>query len=161
MPHRALTLRLARRTDAPAMAAMARTLIETGLAPRYSAARMAGLIADGETTALVADDGAALQGYAVMHFGEERAHLMLLCVRPGQRRQGTGRRMLDWLLQSADVAGIASVHLELRADNAAAQVFYRRLGFSETLVVPGYYEGKIDALRMVRVLRKAASAEPQ
>ena len=39
------------------------------------------------------------------------------------------------------MAGIVSIRLELRADNAATLSFYRRLGFTETQLVPGYYEG--------------------
>lgn len=153
MAHRALTLRLARPADAPAMAQMAREQIEAGLTPRYTASRIDRLIRDPDTLALVADDGQALQGFAVMSFGEERAHLVLLCVQPGQRRHGIGRQLLGWLLRSAGVAGIASVHLELRADNAGALDFYRALGFEQSLLVPGYYEGRIAARRMMLMLR--------
>ena len=69
------------------------------------------------------------------------------------RHLGIGRRLIDWLVESARVAGIASIHLELRADNVSAQAFYRALGFSETLVVPGYYDGRVSARRMLRMLR--------
>ena len=41
---------------------------------------------------------------------------------------GIGRRLHEWLIEPARVAGIASIRLELRADNAAALSFYRRLG---------------------------------
>ncbi len=92
-----------------------------------------------------------------MEFGEERAHLMLLAVRPSHRRMGIGQRMLEWMIASARCAGIASVHLELRAGNEAARRFYRAMGFYETVLVPGYYrsgEGRKEgALRMLRVLR--------
>ena len=60
-------------------------------------------------------------------------------------------------LDSARCAGIASIHLELRASNDAARRFYRAMGFYETVLVPGYYrsgEGRKEgALRMLRVLR--------
>ncbi len=135
------------------MALMSRDLIEAGLAWRYSPQRIAALIAESETTALVACDATQLLGFAVMQFGDERAHLSLLCVRPAEQRRGIARRLLDWLLESAAVAGIASIHLELRADNDAARMFYRALGFSETVLVPGYYEGRFAARRMLRHLR--------
>lgn len=153
MAARAVTLRLACAQDAPAMASMSRDLIEAGLAWRYSPKRVAGLIAEPDTAALVACDGAQLLGFAVMQFGDERAHLSLLCVRPAQQRRGIARRLLEWLLESACVAGIASIHLELRADNEPARMFYRALGFSETILVPGYYEGRFAARRMLRLLR--------
>ena len=154
----AVTLRLASAQDAPAMAAMSRDLIEAGLEWRYSPARIARLIERPDTIALVACDASGLQGFAIMEFGDESAHLVLLCVRPTQRRLGIGRRLLDWLLESARVAGIASLHLELRADNGEAYAFYRRFGFSETIVVPGYYGGRIAAIRMLRILRAPTSA---
>ncbi|MED5618262.1 GNAT family N-acetyltransferase [Ideonella sp. BN130291] len=154
----AVTLRLARADDVQALAAMSRDLIEAGLGWRYSPQRMHRLMADRDTVVLVACDTAAVQGFAVMQFGDQRAHLVLLCVQPGLRRAGVGRRLLHWLLQSADVAGIESVHLELRADNDAALAFYRRMAFTETGQVPGYYGGQIAARRMVRRLRQAASS---
>lgn len=135
------------------MAEMSRTLIESGLAWRYTAQRMLALIAEPETIALVACDGAGIQGFAVMPFGDADAHLSLLCVQPAQQRQGIGRRLLDWLTSSARVAGMAAIRLELRADNAAALAFYRQFGFEETQTAPGYYDGRIDARRMALRLR--------
>jgi ribosomal protein S18 acetylase RimI-like enzyme len=151
----AITLRLARRTDAGVIAAMSRDFIETGLGWRYSADRVARLISERDTCALVACDAQGrVQGFAIMHFGELRAHLVLLCVRPERRRLGVGRSMIEWLLESARVAGIESLHLELRADNESAKAFYGRLGFTDTAVVPGYYDARVPAQRMVLVLRE-------
>lgn len=150
-----LQIRLARRSDAGAMAAMSRDFIEAGLAWRYSAERMVQLMAGPDTVALVACDAEdRVHGFAVMQFGDTRAHLVLLCVRPAARRHGVGRRLIDWLLASARVAGIESLHLELRADNPGAHAFYTRLGFTESERVPGYYDGRIPAQRMVLVLRE-------
>ena len=139
------------------MAEMSRTLIEAGLGWRYTSQRVAALIRDPDTVALVACDAVRLQGFAVMQFGDEQAHLSLLCVSPPQQRHGIGRRLTDWLVESAQVAGIATIVLELRADNPAALAFYWRLGFIETQRVPGYYSGLVDARRMVRLLRPDAA----
>lgn len=151
----AVTLRPARSGDVRAMAAMSRDLIEAGLSWRYKPARVAGLSRDPDTMALVACCGDTIQGFAIMQFGDERAHLTLLCVRRAQQRSGIGRRLIEWLIASARVAGIASIHLELRADNESARAFYRALGFGDTIVVPDYYAAGIAARRMVRVLRQA------
>jgi len=139
------------------MAEMSRELIEAGLAWRYTRSRMAALISDPETMALVACDGESIHGFAVMHFGDVDAHLALLCVLPAQRQRGIGRRLHEWLIESARVAGIASIRLELRADNSAALSFYRRLGFAETHLVPGYYDGQIAARRMTLLLHETTS----
>ena len=140
------------------MAEMSCELIEAGLGWRYTPPRIAALIRDPEIMALVARDEAGLQGFAVMHFGDAHAHLALLCVRAAQQRRGLGRRLHECLIASARVAGIASIQLELRADNAAALAFYRQLGFAQTQWVPGYYDGRIAARRMALALRAADAA---
>jgi ribosomal-protein-alanine N-acetyltransferase len=151
----AVTLRLARVQEARAMAEMSRDLIEGGLRWRYTPLRMAALVHEAETAALVACEGSRLHGFAVMQFGDAHAHLALLCVQPAQRQRGIGRRLHEWLVGSAQVAGMQSVRLELRADNAAALSFYRSLGYAETRLVPGYYDGRVAARRMALTLRAA------
>ena len=168
MTPRAITIRLADPRDAQAVAMMSRDFVESGLGWKYDAARVLRAIRDRETLAVVACESGnsaasstasrgALTGFAIMEFGDERAHLVLLAVRPSHRRLGIGQRMLEWLLESARIAGMASIHLELRAGNDAARRFYRAMGFYETVLVPGYYRGgegrKEGALRMLRVLR--------
>jgi|SRR5882672_4662490 len=140
-------------TDAQRLAALARDLIEAGLGWGYRPQRILELIRDPETVTLVARDRKRAVGFAVMRFGDERAHLILLAVLPAHQRRGIGRRMIEWLVESALVAGMTSVHVELRASNAPAYALYRSLGFSETFRVPGYYRGRETALRMLRMLR--------
>ena len=143
--------------DAGRLARLARDLIEAGLGWGYRAQRIAELIADPDTVTLVARDRGNLVGFAVMRFGDERAHLILLAIEPAHQRRGVARRMIEWLVDSARVAGMASVHVELRAGNAAAFAFYRSLGFVETFRVPGYYRGRETAVRMLRMLRRQAA----
>jgi ribosomal-protein-alanine N-acetyltransferase len=156
MTAHAISVRLAGQRDAQAIALMSRDLVESGLGWKYDAARVLKAIRDRETLTPVACDRGRIAGFAIMEFGDERAHLVLLAVRPTQRRMGIGRRLVDWLMTSARTAGIASVHLELRAGNEAARGFYRAMGFDETIVVPGYYRGREAALRMIRVLRSTS-----
>jgi len=58
-------------------------------------------------------------------------------------------------MESAQVAGIATVSLELRTSNDDARRFYLALGFTEAAYIPGYYRGRETAVRMVRELRPA------
>jgi ribosomal-protein-alanine N-acetyltransferase len=165
MTPRAITIRLAEPRDSQAIAMMSRDFVEAGLGWKYDAARVLRAIRDRETLAVVACESVksgsggsgAITGFAIMEFGEERAHLVLLAVRPSHRRLGIGQRLLEWMLQSARTAGMASIHLELRSGNDAARRFYRAMSFYETVLVPGYYRGgegrKEGALRMLRVLR--------
>ena len=148
-------LRLAQARDAQAIARMSRDLIETGLGWSYDAPKIQRLIADPDTLVVVAYNDVELTGFAVMQFGDERAHLVLLAVQPRHQRRGVARRMLSWLLQSARTAGIGELSLELRAGNAGARAFYRGMGFGDGGLIPGYYRNREPALRMVRALRIA------
>lgn len=160
MSSRDIALQPACRSDASAIAAMSRDLIETGLGWQYRSERVRRLIDDPETVTLVARDGGPMIGFSVMTFGDERAHLVLLAVRPSSQRRGIARQLTRWLLASATTAGIASVHVELRAQNEAAYALYRALGFAETLRLPGYYRGCETAIRMMRLLRAPGLAVP-
>lgn len=145
-----LTLGLAAAADAAPIAAMSRELIETGLPWSWTPERVTRSLRQPETLVLAARDRAVLAGFAIMQFGEERAHLSLLAVRPDYRRQGVARRMLDWLSASALTAGISGIQLELRESNLDARRFYLKQGFGETVRVPGYYQGRESAVRMMR-----------
>lgn len=152
-----ITLRLAEAGDAHGIAVMSRDHIESGLGWKYDAPRITRAIQHRDMVVLAATEPEgrrdALRGFAAMEFGEERAHLTLIAVQPAHRRRGIGRSLVDWLVESAVTAGIASIHLELRSGNQAGKRFYRALGFSETVLVPGYYAGRESALRMIRLLR--------
>jgi ribosomal protein S18 acetylase RimI-like enzyme len=155
-----ITLQLAGRNDADAIASMSRDLIEAGLGWEYRAERIRQLMNEPETATLVARDGDRVIGFSIMSFADSHAHLVLMAVRPTAQRRGIARRMTRWLIESALIAGIASIHLELRAHNGAAYAFYRAVGFGETLRLPGYYRGRETAIRMVRVLRPPRQTVP-
>jgi ribosomal-protein-alanine N-acetyltransferase len=147
---RKLSLGLAAPADAAPIAVMSRELIETGLPWTWTPERVARNLAQADTLVLTARERACLAGFAIMQFGEERAHLSLFAVRPDCQRQGVGRRMLAWLTESALTAGISSIHLELRENNRDARRFYLKQGYGETARIPGYYQGRETAVRMLR-----------
>jgi ribosomal-protein-alanine N-acetyltransferase len=157
MHERDITLGFAYRADASALAAMSRDLVEAGLGWAYQAHRIRELIGDPEVVTLVARDHGRAVGFAIMKFTDDRAHLVLLAVARSHQRRGIGRRLLEWLLESARVAGTVSLHVELRAENRPAYLLYRSLQFTETFRINGYYRGREPALRMVRVLRVPAA----
>ncbi|MBI4290185.1 MAG: GNAT family N-acetyltransferase [Betaproteobacteria bacterium] len=150
-----ITLRLARLNEAPVIAAMSRDLIETGLGWSWDSERVSRAIRSRDTAVLVACDRMRVAAFAIMYFGDEHAHLNLLAVRTSHQRRGIGKRMVNWLIESALTAGIATVTLELRAANAGARRFYQTLGFTDAAQIPGYYRGRETALRMSRTLRRA------
>jgi ribosomal-protein-alanine N-acetyltransferase len=160
-----ITLRLAQPSDARRIALMSRDLIEAGPGWTWNPERVMQALKQRDTLTLVACDrargGEPLVAFAIMQFGDEHAHLALLAVQPKSRREGLGRRMIEWLVDSAYAAGIAAIHLELRSSNQSARRFYLALGFNETAYIPGYYRGREMALRMLRELRRPAIADVQ
>jgi ribosomal-protein-alanine N-acetyltransferase len=149
----AYEITLAQAADAASIAELSRDAIERGLSWRWTQRRVLRAIADPAINVAVARRDGELLGFAIMQYGDEDAHISLFAVRASQRRAGLGSALLGWLETTAAVSGMASIRLEARAGNAAAKSFYRRHGFVESGLSPGYYEDVEDAVRMVKRLR--------
>lgn len=149
-------IRLAFPADAKAIAALSRTEIEYGLPWRWKPARVGCAIADPDTNVVVVPEGDRLIGFGIMFYRDTLAHLQLLAVRPDARRRGIGSAVLDWLENVASVAGITTIRLEARQDNAAALAFYRKHGYRERASVLGMYQGREDGVRLEKLLARAS-----
>src|ERR1700733_6787924 len=147
-------LGLARAADAREIAEMSRDLVEQGLTWSWTPARVQHFISGSESSVVVARREQQIAAFAIMHFGDDVAHLNLLAVAPEHRRQGLGRQLMSWLTTTAVEAGVFRINLELRTQNDAARIFYEGLGFVQLGVVQGYYQGREAALRMSRRLAK-------
>jgi ribosomal-protein-alanine N-acetyltransferase len=147
-----IELRLATASDAFPIAALSRDLIETGLGWSWTPPRVRRSIECADTTVLMAHLKRQVVGFAIMHFGDEEAHLNLLAVRQDHQRVGLGRRLLEWLEESALVAGTSIVYLEVRASNRGAQKFYEKLGYRRVAHVPNYYSAREPAFYMAKDL---------
>ena len=155
----AIELRPARRADAPRLAAMSRKLIESGLEPCWTTERIERQLRSDDCVVLTARTTGEIAGFAIMQYGDDAAHLNLLAVQPAYRRLGIGRELIGWLEETARVAGTFAIRLEVRAANSTARAFYAALGYRETRLVPGYYQGVEDAIRLSRDLAVARSTE--
>lgn len=141
---------LATQQDAEQIAIMSRDYIESGLGWSWNKQRVLRYMREPEVVVVVARLAGELQGFAIMQFGEYKAHLNLLAVKVRHRRRGLGRRLLQWLEETAQTAGTFKISLELRESNRAAQEFYKRLGYRPCKRIAGYYQGRENAIRMER-----------
>ena len=158
---KAVSIRLAGMADAPSIAVMSRELIEMGLGWSWTPQRVARNIRDRETLTIVACDRAQLVGFGITQFEDEQVHLSLLAVRPDHQRSGIGRSLMQWIEESALVAGINTIHLEVRATNEGARRFYRALGFQEIALMPFYYRGREAAVRLRRAIGAQTASNPR
>ena len=146
--------------DAPAIANMSRTLIEPGLPWTWTPRRVAAHMKQRHSMVVVARSGSELVGFVMAQFGNDDVHLTLLGVAQTHRSAGVGRRLIEWVEESAVVAGLFMVKLEVRARNQAARRFYARVGYRESGVMTGYYSGVEDAIKLSRDLRVSGSNAP-
>lgn len=107
---------------------------------------------------IVFDDASAdtdttpgLLGFAGLSVSGPQADILTIASHPDARRQGIGRRLLDALLYHARAHDVEAVHLDVRADNTAAQAMYAAYGFEELDRRPGYYRDA-DAVLMRMLL---------
>ena len=155
----ACEIRLARAADAERIAVMSRDFIEHGLGWGWDAARVARRIRHRATNVVVAESGADLVGFGLMEYRDDEAHLLLFGVEPIYRRRGIGSSLLNWLETSAVTAGIELIFLESRATSAVARAFYAARGYRELGVMPRYYSGREDAVRIGKDLALAARVQ--
>ena len=114
---------------------------------------------------IVAEADGEVAGYACLKTdagGEAQA--LMGAVRARRRGQSIGTKALAEIIAMATAAGCRDLSLYVRADNPGAYRLYRRIGFSEVGVQPGFYQPSgTDAIMMRMPLpdpgRKSSSQE--
>lgn len=141
------TLRRAAAGDVPAMVEIERA----SFSDPWSAASFRALLDSPIGRVTVAELDGALLGYAVAWRVDAEAELANIAVAPGARRTGVAAALLDELLEEYDRPPAASVFLEVREGNVAAQALYASRGFTTVGRRAGYYRRPTeDALVMRR-----------
>jgi ribosomal protein S18 acetylase RimI-like enzyme len=151
-----IALRLARLGDAPRIANLSRTQIESGLPWSWTPRRVAAHMRSREHLTVIAVEGGELAGFVLAQFGTRAVHLALLGVAHEYQRRGLGRQLMSWVEESASVAGLFLMQLEVRAGNYQALRFYTMRGYRETSRAVRYYSGVEDAIRLERDLGVAS-----
>jgi len=100
---------------------------------------------------VVEEDAGAVVGYAGLRHPARAADadIQTIAVAAASRGRGTGRMLLDALLQEARRRGAREVFLDVREDNPVAQALYVSEGFAEVGRRPRYYQpDDVDAIVM-------------
>lgn len=72
-----------------------------------------------------------------------------VAVDPEYRRQGLGRKMLEWLIDEIKALGGRAMTLEVRPSNTAAIELYKGLGFRSVGQRPRYYTNPVEAAEIM------------
>lgn len=107
---------------------------------------------------VVARRGARIVGYAGVFLVIPEADVQTVAVAVEEQGRGTGRVLLGALIDHARARGAGVLHLEARADNAAACGLYGSLGFLADGRRRDYYGRGHDALLMSLRLGVASGA---
>ena len=135
----------------PALHALDQACFPPGIA--YSRAELRAFLMHPSSFTAVACEGEGILGFAIVRpyrgrHSHPNLHLLTIDVAPTARRQGVGTLLMTWALAQGRRLGSAALTLEVAIDNIPAQDFYKQNGFQEGSVLPGYYNGVLDALSM-------------
>ncbi len=96
------------------------------------------------------DAARRLVGFACWWLVGDEVHILNLAVHPDARGSGTGRALVQRILDDAVAHGAVSVSLEVRPENAAALALYRSMAFAQIGLRKNYYGRGEDAVIMER-----------
>lgn len=100
---------------------------------------------------IVAEYEGEFAGYADIWTVLDEADLNSIAVRVDFRRKGIGDAIMLAMTEMLPANGVATINLEVRVSNMPAIKLYKKYGFNECGVRPGYYlDNGEDALIMKR-----------
>ena len=100
---------------------------------------------------IVAEYEGECAGYADIWTVLDEADLNSIAVRVDFRRKGIGDAIMLAMTEILSANGVATINLEVRVSNMPAIKLYKKYGFNECGVRPGYYlDNGEDALIMKR-----------
>jgi ribosomal-protein-alanine N-acetyltransferase len=88
----------------------------------------------------VADLDGRVVGIVVAWLIVDEIHIATIAIHPDFRKQGFGEKLLSHVHQSAKADGAVSSFLEVRENNDAALMMYRKFGYVESGRRAGYYK---------------------
>ena len=148
-----VAIRLAVPKDASRIGQLSRELIEYGLPWRWRPERIRRAMRAPNTNVVVTGPVGSPEGFGIMEYRDEDAHLLLFAVQKGKQRSGIGSALLVWLEEVARAAGAQRIRVEARRGNVAARCFYNEHGYHERTLEKAMYSEAIDGIRLEKWLR--------
>lgn len=130
--------------------------------PAWSADSLRKMLDEPAITAFVATvtHPAEVVGFVIGRMAADEGEILSIGVAPNWQHRGIGLSMVEGLLRAFAVAGLATAHLEVAADNTLARALYAKAGFEVSGRRKGYYERSlgppVDAILMRRGIEGAS-----
>ena len=167
-PSRSATVKLrrGRRSDLDALVALEHALFDSQFFAGHVIARASfrRLLASPGATFLVAEArkqigaqiGAQVGAYVLVLYraNSGAARIYSIGVAARFRRRGLARSLVAAAEKDAVRRGRKAMRLEVRADDRGIIALYESSGYRRIGRAPGYYDGRVDALRLEKVLGK-------
>jgi [ribosomal protein S18]-alanine N-acetyltransferase len=154
----ALRLRRGRRSNLDALVALEHEIFNSRLFAGHliSRASFRRLLTSPSATFIVADAGAQIAGYLLVLYRANSlaARIYSIGVAARFRRRGLARKLVAAAEKDAARRGRKAMRLEVRADDRGTIALYELCGYHRVGCAPGYYGGRIDALRLEKALGK-------
>jgi ribosomal-protein-alanine N-acetyltransferase len=98
------------------------------------------------------EDGSKLPviGFICFRDVTEESELLNICVHPGYRRLGLGRKLMEFYIDFGRRRGIKNFYLEVHSSNHSAIHLYQLFSYQSSGMRKKFYQGKFDALLMVK-----------
>jgi [ribosomal protein S18]-alanine N-acetyltransferase len=109
------------------------------------------LLLRADTDLVAAERAGVLVGYAISWTVADQSELGNVAVAPAARGLGTGRRLVEAVLERVRGRGARECFLEVRESNLAAQALYASLGFTRVGRRRAYYAKPTEDALVMRV----------
>jgi [ribosomal protein S18]-alanine N-acetyltransferase len=146
----ALTLRSYEPHDFAALHRLDQACFPPGIS--YSKTTLRYFLTLASADCVVAVDGNKVVGFILSEENPPLAHIITLDVAEKERRRGAGTALLETLEANLALRGVRSVLLETATNNEAAVAFWQRHGYRIEATLKRYYQGRIDAYEMRKIL---------
>jgi ribosomal-protein-alanine N-acetyltransferase len=101
-----------------------------------------------------------LAGFTIVEMLKGFGHVITIDIRAEARRTGLGTQLMQAAEARIKDQGGRLMVLEVAVNNGPAIAFYKRHGYTVDKTLPGYYNGELDALFMVKRLIPLKSTSP-
>ena len=102
-----------------------------------------------QTVCLVAEKSGKIIGNLLAYLVVDEAEIARISVLKEERKQGTGKLLLDTLKKMCEEKAGKKLLLDVRRSNSSARTFYEKYGFTEDGVRPDFYDEPLeDAILM-------------